>query len=680
MKQQLTAFTLLLLLFSCKHELEAPSWDTDWTAPLVHTELGLHQLELDSSILFDTLADNSLSLVYQQELFSYGFDSLINLGGASTIKNVKLDSIKFADTHILHEITLGEVVADIPLGNLLFPDGGSSIIPPSSNVYQDTVAIDANDYFEEMVLQEGFLDVTITNGFPTDLSNLQLALRNAGASSDIVWMNVPLLAVGSSITESVSLAGTTLFGNLEVEILNVDMVGTSTPVAIDHSDALSAEITIRDIVPLEGIAVFPEQQLFLEDTVVSFELDDAWLNKIIVAEGGVDLNAVSTVQDTLKIEYTIPGAIQNGQPFRLYMEVPPAPVGGSIEVNEFFDFSNYELDLTGKYGDTVNTLYTVSRGWIDSSGIKTHISLEDSIYTVITVRDIKPSAAWGYLGQDTITGTESVDVDAFNNFEGNFDLTRLSVSMLTKNFVGAAAKVHFPSFVASSNGVQMALSGTALEEALFIAPATENSQSVYVPVTPSTQVLLLTEENSNIDELLEAKPDQLKMSYELQLNPEANNEAGFIYLGKGIESELQVEVPLQFIAEGISLKDTAELSIETPEELEEASFTLLAENGYPLEASIKLTFLDEAEQTLDQLSQNNVIAAATLNGEGLVETAKTSVIKLPFNNSNGLLDNSKKLAFEITLNSKPNNEAIKLYSDYRMGLKLIGNFNYTIGN
>ena len=51
-----------------------------------------------------------------------------------------------------------------------------------------------------------------------------------------------------------------------------------------------------------------------------------------------------------------------------YIELPPALLVEAL-VNEFFDFSGYQLDLTGKYGDTVNTIYTNSSGWIDSSGI-----------------------------------------------------------------------------------------------------------------------------------------------------------------------------------------------------------------------------------------------------------------------------------------------------------------------
>ncbi len=142
---------------------------------------------------------------------------------------------------------------------------------------------------------------------------------------------------------------------------------------------------------------------------------------------------------------------------------------------------------------------------------------------------------------------------------------------------------------------------------------------------------------------------------------------------------MQIEIPLSLIAQNIILNDTVDFSVEVPEDLAEATFTLVAENGYPLSANIKLQFLDELGNVVDELSGNSTIQAGTLGENGEI-TRTTSTLSLPFNNSSGLLDNSKQLCLEVTLNTSPSNQAVKIYSDYTIGLKLIGNFNYTIGN
>ena len=205
-----------------------------------------------------------------------------------------------------------------------------------------------------------------------------MILRNTGSFSDILQISIPLLQTGDTHQENIDLSGETLYGDLEVEILNIDMVGTTPDlVNIDYDDALIATINISDIVPFEGTAIFPEQEIFYEDTVVSFYIEDAWLTEALVHNGGVTVLGSSTIQDTIKVNYSIPSATFQGQPFEIFIELQlPAPVGGSITEEHFFDFSGYELDLTGKFGDTINTLYTISSGRIDSSGTLTNISLK----------------------------------------------------------------------------------------------------------------------------------------------------------------------------------------------------------------------------------------------------------------------------------------------------------------
>ena len=201
---------------------------------------------------------------------------------------------------------MGNLISSINFGALLFPNGREAIIPAYSNLLNDTFPIDANEYFEEMTLNDGYVDLKIINQLPTDLSNVQLELRNENDITNIITMTIPLLESGQTAVETASLAGQSLLGNLEAEIINADVVGTApNSVVIDYSDALIAEITIRDIDLQEGIAIFPSQKIFDEDTVVAFEIGDVRLNRVLVKEGGVEVVGVSTIQDTIKIEYKI---------------------------------------------------------------------------------------------------------------------------------------------------------------------------------------------------------------------------------------------------------------------------------------------------------------------------------------------------------------------------------------
>ncbi|MGC6489798.1 MAG: hypothetical protein ACON5E_00775 [Flavobacteriales bacterium] len=677
MKLILYLFSLLLLVSSCRHDFEQPSWNTDITTPIAYSNLSFLDLFNDSSIRFDTLGDNSLQFIFTNELLNYTLDSLIKIKPISTTKNVKLETINFSNTVISHQVTMGDLIASIDFGTLLFPNGGNAIIPSYSGLLNDTFPIDANEYFEEMTFIEGFIDLKIINQLPTDLSNVELVLRNENANSSFISMTIPNLASGQTAIESASLAGQTLMGNLEAEILNADIVGTApNSVTINYSDALIAEITIRDIDLQEGIAIFPSQQIFDEDTVVAFEIGDVRLSRVIVEEGGVEVVGVSTIQDTIKVEYKIPGTTLNGQPFEFFYQLPPAPVGGSISVTKFFDFSGYEIDMTGQFGDTVNTIYTESQGWIDSSGVITHISLEDSVFNTITIKEIIPKIAYGYLGTDTFSESYSTEFLDFADFEGQIDLSQVEVSLNTENFIGANANVWIRNFSAQNNTSSLSLNSSSLSTPFYIESATENN-SEYSPITASESIILFNESNSNIDEIIESKPQQLNFDFELIINPNSATNNGFMYKGYGVKSSLDVKVPLSFSASNIILNDTVEVDLNV-DDLNDGYFTVLAQNSFPIDAQIKVILLDQNNMVLEELLSNQLLQASEVNMSGKTISTTTSELTFPFESISESLNLCRKIAFEIILNTQPQEQYITIYSDYTIDLKLIANFNYTI--
>ena len=675
MKNLFILSIIILTFSSCKHEFEKPYWDLSLASPIAFSTIDLSDISGDSIYSIDTLSDNSLTLIYQNEILDVSVDSNFQLNAISTTKNVKLETIVFPDQIITNEINFGELIQSSGLG-FFFPNDSFRIIPAIPSVINDIIPIDANDYFEQMTLSQGFIDITITNNLPSDLSNLLINLRNEGETNNLVVINLPYLASGATFQMTESLSDQIIYGNMEIEILNADLVGTgSTPVLIQYENALSTEIKIRDIVLEQGIAIFPSQEIFNEDTVVGFDIGDVKLTKVLVDEGGVEVIGVSTVQDTLKIEYIIPGAIKNGQMFKLNFNLPPAPIGESITVVEFFDFSGYEIDLTGQFGDTINTLYTVSRGWIDSSGIVTEISLQDSIFNTITVKEIVPSKAWGFLGSDTISGQESINFDFFNEINGSFDLEQLEVSLITKNFLGSNGQVNIKKLESVSNAKSIVLNSDQINSPFQIEAATTNNVD---SILPSELEINFDQENSNVDELVELKPNVFNFEYEIITNNDINQQLGFAYKGQGIKSELQMKIPIYGSLNDITFSDTVDVDFDISNELEKGNFILIAENGYPLNAQIELLMLDDANNLIETLISGQEILAGEVNQNGIVSSTKISELTIPFNDA-GKLNNTKKVGFRVSFSSSPQNQSVKFYSDYAIKLKLTGNFNYTVG-
>ena len=668
-------FKLLIsvcILLSCQHELEKPSWNTEWTVPIAKSTISIYDLETDSNISWQNVGDNQVEIIYVQDLFKLEIDSLFDLPPRGVTKNVKLDSISFSNIQVSYSTTLGTIITNIGAGSII-TNGSQTIIPYYQNAINDTFPLDASDYFQEMTLKEGTLKIKLENGLPTDLSNIELILRNSGSNLDILNINLSFLSSGGIYEESVDLTGQVIYGDLEVEIINVDMIGTgSNMVTINYLDALTSDILISNIVPYEGIAVFPEQEIFNEDTVVSFELGDIHLTEALIHSGGVSVEGNSTIQDTIKIAYSIPSATLNGQPFEIYLELPPAPVGGSISDEKFFDFSGYMLDLTGENGDTINTLYTQSTGWIDSSGVITHISLEDSIYFTLNIVDLKPAIAKGFLGKDTLSEIDNIPIHLFDNIQGSFDIKEIEISLSSKNYLGADGEVQISSLTAYKNNNQLMLSGTFLDERLIIESATESNEVNSEPVAPSYGNLSLNENNSNIDQIIEFQPEEIEFSYDLFLNPQSNKD-GFLYKGYGISTSIDIRVPLNITANNIILKETVDFDLNLTDEFNNTGFILHIENGFPLTAYINMDLLDDNGEVLARLTDNSIINPGIIADDGHVTASSTSQINLPFQNHNHILENTKKIAFEVRLNTPTINQHIEIFSDYEINLTLILN-------
>ena len=188
---------LLIILFfiiisSCKHELETPSWDVDLITPLANTNISIDKIVIEDSLIEIQSNDTGLvSLFFSNNLKEINFDSIINIDKIVPGSTERLDSINFDNINISDTITLGDLVSTIPLGSILFPNGGSVTIPYLPNVINaDTFNVNASDYFETMILSNGYLFFEIKNNLPTDISNISCSLTNSTNQNIIASFNL----------------------------------------------------------------------------------------------------------------------------------------------------------------------------------------------------------------------------------------------------------------------------------------------------------------------------------------------------------------------------------------------------------------------------------------------------------------------------------------------------------
>jgi hypothetical protein len=678
---------IFIALYSCRREEDKASWETNIITPLLKSSLNIKQIIADS--LLKTDADNSVKVVYENHLYTMSVDSLFNLYDTSVTKVYKLDSISLYDESISYPVTLGQICLNSGLvGALIISQNGNMIaVPAIPSISSSPFIINADTLFQSMTLISGYIDITLYNGLPIDITNLSFELKNTNNGLIIASDTFPPITAGASQTKTVSLAGKTVEGNMTAQILSMSSPGSNgVPVLIDTTNTLLATLKVYDLHPSTATAIFPQQNLINKAQPFVFKFDSVQLKEAKIKSGSLALDLYSTLQDTVHFHYSLPNA-SNGTPFDIVQILPPAPSNGVSSYHHVYNLSGYDLDMRGNVinnQDTINTMYNTFTATVDSTGIMRTLSLTDSIYANLGFQSLKPSYVRGYLGQQTVDmGPSQLPIDIFKNITGALQLENVNMSIAVKNGIGADAKVdniHITS-VNSRSGNTVNLSGTALANPINIVRATDNNGNP--PVTETYTTFLLNNSNSNASSFLSNLPDKLNYSLSLQTDPggfQASQYHDFIYYDKLMEFNLDVEMPLSFIANNLTLSDTVNFSLNAVDisRIKDGTLTLIADNGFPFDANVQIYTLDNVNHITDSLLSYTLISAASVNPiNNIVTEKKRSKLTIPVNEQKiQTLFNTKRMKIVAGFTTKPVNTNVKIYSDYSIDFQLTGDFNY----
>ena len=672
MKKIIYIFFGILTLFSCKHELELPSWNIDLVIPVVNSKLSINNLIADSTTNINQNESGMISLIFQEELINIHLDTLIKIDAIADEQTHTLDSASFADVIISDTATLGESINEIPLLSLVLPNGSSNIIPAIPSIASnDTISINASEYFETMNLYQGTLKLDIKNEYPTDISNISLTLINATNQNIIATFLFPLIPTGTTVSDSVSIAGQILDENLFAILDNMDVNASNGAVLIDYSDAIITTITISDIGITEATAIFPEQQLTETLKEHTFDLGGVQLNEVGIKSGTVTVNVLSTLPNG-KMIYNIPSLKKNGVSFSSGDIIIPQATGTELTTFEF-NFEGYKLDLTGEDsrdgGDTINTIYTESYTFIDYTGTLETINATDSFYSYIEF-DLTPEYATGFLGTDTISfGPEIIESDIFDFIQsGSIDFEQVDMSINIKNFIGADMGLQITNLSSTNENTEV----NASIDNNFIYEINRASQNIDNQINST-----LTQINFEGDKLLEIFPNKFITSATFYLNPYGQNIIeDFLYPEFTLDANINIEVPLRVNANNLTLVDTSEIEINEISNYDIQKVFFNIENGFPLDIKLKILLLDENDIIIDTLVQDVNIDAAQVDINNIVVNNQITTVEVDYQD----FTNVKKAILISSLNTIPNNEYISLYSNYEIDISISAKINKLLSN
>src|SRR6185436_6861298 len=548
-----------IFISSCKRDEEKVGWESNILTPLLKSSLSINDILSDT--LLQTESDNSVKVVYENHLYKMSLDSLFEIPDTSVIKSYNLDSISLYTTSVSYPVTLGQICLNSGIVGaiIISQNGNTAVIPAIPAITSAPFVINVDTLFQIMTLVSGFIDISIHNGLPIDITNLSFELRNTSNGSLIGTCTFPPIVAGTTETQQIDLAGKTVEGNMTAQILSMDSPGSNgMPVLVDTSNTLLATLSIHNLHPSTATAIFPAQDLINKSQPFRLHLDPVQLKEAKLKSGNVVMTLYSTLQDSVHFTYSLPSATRNGVPFSIVKTLPPAPSGGPASHATFiYDFSDYHLDLSGPNNDTINDMYNSFVASIDSTGQMKTISLTDSFYANLGFIDLIPSYGRGFLGQQTFAiGPSELGIDIFKNFSGTLNLEDVKLSIVAENGIGVDGRVDINSLksVHSNPPSQtIPLSGSAVSNPIFISRATDNGGQP--PVNISITSLLLDKNNSNAPAFISNLPDKLTYSLALQTNPAGNNNLynDFIYADYLMEFNVNVEMPLSLQADKLVL-------------------------------------------------------------------------------------------------------------------------------
>ena len=624
----------ILLLTCCRRNI-----DTDISAeiylPVIQTKLGISDLMNDS--LFSSDSAGNLSLSFTQNLVEFNIGDLVELPTKSIDRSFTVDSLNLSDNEIIYPITLGEIArrtGGLTGFILLAGHGFEEVIPAIDDISAGQVDVDANDFFEFAVLEAGQMKVSIDNGLPIPLENVAYRFQNRGDQAIIAEGTFPVIDAHSFKMDSFDLEGKTIEGDLQVILTDFSTPGSNdSMVLIDTNNAITFTVEVKNLEVFEATAIFPTQNLINDHNDMELENLSAQLTEAKAESGLFIVDMYSTAQDSIYFEFDFPGMVRasDNDTFARKIVMDPATESAPSAIRIEFDLADYVFDLTGLRKDTVNSIGSEFRVYIDSSGQVTTLSKADSFHILYSFENITTSHVKGTFPIDTLAiGPDSSTFNFFDDLgSGSIAFSDVTASVKINNGFGIDAIIDLQELNSIANSQIVSLENNALMDTIYI----ESSQ-INDTIIPYSSELVIDKQNSNLLDFLNNQPDAIGFLGQVIINPNNNNGNHYAYGNSGINIDMEVTVPLNLRVEDLSLKDTLPFYQKIDPLSLEGILQVKYINTFPIELDLEIKASDSNYVTIDSFSLEPGLlsdtlvqyAAITLNAKQMENLAQSQYL------------------------------------------------------
>jgi hypothetical protein len=431
----------------------------------------------------------------------------------------------------------------------------------------------------------------------------------------------------------------------------------------------------------------PNTTLPLTTNPLVFAIDPSKLTRIVIKEGIMNFKAVSTLNGKVFFTFSIPKALRNWTPFSITDVIAAAPPNDSSYFEQNYNLAGYDISLAGN-GNQFNILsYNISPT-TDPDGSVIQVAANQKIFRLaMSFSGMKPEYVEGYFGNQVLSyGPDTVKFNFLKQLiGGTLDLQDIKLGISMENSIGADIKATITNLksINSSTGNTVALQHPIINMPLNIDRAVNNGYNSNPQYTPVTKNYPFTNAVTNLAAFVSNLPDMVEYNVDLKVNPLGNisGSKDFLYRDASIKINVDLDMPLTFKMGGLTLADTIDYDINAKEEdvdrYQGGNFKLFAANGFPLDARVQLYLIDENGMVTDSLFSNSLIAAAPVDANFKAIGQQNTVINFAVSTDKAdKLVNTKKVVVKAVFDTKPQNQYLKMYSNYKLDLQLTSDFKF----
>ena len=412
-----------------------------------------------------------------------------------------------------------------------------------------------------------------------------------------------------------------LLGDIDEQVfLSVDPDGLLRFNYTDTVPPVTGDALFSELRKLAGTLPLP---ITSRSRTLPFPLPgDAALDFLRLKQGTFTYSLPNTYDVPVNILLTFPTLTQEGTPLTVSGSLPAYSGTGAppslTNVGSPLDLSGYELDASS---GSVTVNYAID----DADGEE----LQPADGTIAVLTDLDFSYLEGYFGKQRYPGVDEVlRIDFFDNYLGgaiSFVEPRITVGV--RNSFGVPSRAVIDElFITTVAGDTVAVSGSVVEDGFDFAYPED-------PGTERTTSYVVDETNSNVLDLIQAKPVALHYRISAQINPDGNTDiTGFLADTSSYTAQVNVELPLYGSAADFRLRDSFPVNLgDKYGEITAATLRITTDNEIPFDLSLTGTFVDAAGNALADLTEGErlVIGAAPADANGNASGSRQVTTDVP---------------------------------------------------